>query len=278
MNLSNQNVIHIKKEGIQYLQFKKLLEYKEEIKHAYSLGIDEDYRTATVKMEPLEKSKYEKMINAYNSLCTASGMKIENIVKPNQEHTNCVKAVTKKINKNEPDFNLQQYAKTDGLITEKNDIILATTNADCILMMFFDPVKKVIANTHSGWKGTLQRISIQTIKKMQEEYGCNPRDIICCICPSIRQCHFEVDIEVKDKFEKEFEEIIKATPEIIKENKPKWNIDTVLINKILLEEAGLKPENIMDSGICSVCNSEIMHSYRVEKEGYGVNVALIQKF
>lgn len=277
MDLSNENVIHIKKEGIQYLQFRKLLEYKGEINHVYSLGTDEDYRTATVKMEPLEKAKYEKMINDYNKLCTEAGMKMENIVKPNQEHTKCVKAVTKKINLNVPDFNLEQYSKTDGLVTDKNNVILATTNADCILLLFFDPVKKVIANIHSGWKGTLQRISIETVKKMQKEYGCNPQDIICCICPSIRQCHFEVDEDVKEMFENEFKEIIKTTPEIIKQNKTKWNIDTVLINKTILEEAGLKLENIIDSGICSVCNSDIMHSYRVEKEGYGVNVALIEK-
>ena len=58
-------------------------------------------------------------------------------------------------------------------------------------------------------------------------------------------------------------------------DKKKWNIDTVLINKIILEQKGLKPENIIDSGICSVCNSDLIHSYRVEKQGYGLNTALI---
>ena len=58
-------------------------------------------------------------------------------------------------------------------------------------------------------------------------------------------------------------------------DKEKWNIDTVLINKIILERAGLKKENIIDSGICSVCNKELIHSFRVEKQGYGLNTALI---
>ena len=67
--------------------------------------------------------------------------------------------------------------------------------------------------------------------------------------------------------------------EIIEEKIPnkKWNIDTVLINKIILQRAGLRPENIVDSGICSVCNSNIIHSYRVEKQGYGLNTAIISK-
>ena len=58
-------------------------------------------------------------------------------------------------------------------------------------------------------------------------------------------------------------------------DKEKWNIDTVLINKIILELAGLKKENIIDSGICSVCNKEQIHSFRAEKKGYGLNTALI---
>ena len=64
--------------------------------------------------------------------------------------------------------------------------------------------------------------------------------------------------------------------EIIAEMIPnqKWNIDTVLINKILLQRIGLLEENIIDSGLCSVCNKEQIHSFRVEKEGYGVETAM----
>ena len=164
------------------------------------------------------------------------------------------------------------------MITNKPNLILSTTNADCILMLFFDPVTKTIANAHSGWKGTLQRISIKTVEKMQKEFNCKPENIICCICPSIRKCHFEVDIDVKEMFKKEFEDIqISKSIDMMEKqkNKEKWNIDTVLINKILLEQKGLRPENIIDSGICSVCNSDLIHSYRVEKQGYGLSTAII---
>ena len=177
----------------------------------------------------------------------------------------------------EPDVNLEEYAETDGLITNKKNIMLATTNADCILLLFFDPVKKVIANVHSGWKGTIQRISTETVKKMIETYKCNPQDIICCICPSIRKCHFEVRKDVYELFYSEFKEL-KDIEDIItkKADEDKWLIDTVKINQTILEEMGLKKENIIDSGICSVCNSSKIHSYRAEKEGYGLNTALIE--
>ena len=277
VDLSNENVIHIQKEGVEYLQFRKLLKYKDIINHAYSIGIDKNYRTAKPNKEKLAEEDDQKALQDYKNLCQAIDSQPEHLVKTNQEHTDKVKAVQEKVNFNEPDFNLEQYNKTDGMLTNQKDIMLATTNADCILLLFFDPVKKVIANTHSGWRGTLQRISIKTIEKMKEEFNCRPEDIICCICPSIRKCHFEVEREVKENFEKEFQDIQNIN-EVIKETIPnqKWNIDTVKINQIILQKEGLKPENIIDSKICSVCHSDLIHSYRVEKQGYGLNTALIE--
>lgn len=278
MDLSNENVIHVKKNGIEYLQFKKLLEYENDISHAYSLGIDRNFRTAKANKEKLDKNVYDKTIEDYKHLSNQIGLNYINIVKSNQAHTDEVKLVKNKIKKDEPDFNLEEYTKTDGLITNKRNIGLSTTNADCILLLFYDPIKKVIANTHSGWRGTLQRISVKTVEKMKKEYNSNPEDIICCICPSIRKCHFEVDKDVKDMFEKEFQDLGKENLENIIEEKikdKKWNIDTVLINQIILEKVGLKKENIIDSEICSVCNKDLIHSYRVEKEGYRLNTALI---
>lgn len=277
-DLSNENVIHVIKDGIQYLQFRKLLEYDDAITHAYSLGIDTNFRTAKPDKQEIPKEEYEKAINDYKKICNELNTNYLNVVKTNQEHTDNIQIVNTKMNKNYMDVNLEQYNDTDGLITSKKNLILSTTNADCILMLFFDPVTKTIANVHSGWKGTLQRISIKTVEKMIKEFNCNPKDIICCICPSIRKCHFEVDKDVKDMFEKEFVDlqINKDTDIMEKQNgKEKWNIDTVLINKIILENAGLKEENIINSGICSVCNSDLIHSYRVEKQGYGLSTALI---
>ncbi len=278
MDLSNENVIHVKKNGIEYLQFKKLLEYEDDISHAYSLGIDRNFRTAKANKEKLDKDIYDKTIEDYKHLSKQIGLDYINIVKSNQAHTDEVKIVKSKIKKDEPDFNLEEYTKTDGLITNKRNIGLSTTNADCILLLFYDPIKKIIANTHSGWRGTLQRISVKTVEKMRKEYGSNPEDIICCICPSIRKCHFEVDKDVKDMFEEEFQDLGKENLENIIEEKikdKKWNIDTVLINQIILEKVGLKKENIIDSKICSVCNKDLIHSYRAKKEGYGLNTALI---
>ena len=279
MDLSNENVIHVEKEGIQYLQFRKLLKYSDIITHGYSLGIDKNFRTARANKQKLPEQEAKKAIKDYENLGKCIDIKLNKMVKPNQAHTEKIKIVEKHILENEPDFNLEVYDKTDGLITNKKDIALATTNADCILLLFFDPVNKVIANVHSGRRGTIQRISVKTVQKMVNKFNCKPENIICCICPSIRKCHFEVENDVKEIFEKEFKDLkIEQNNDIMEKqkDKEKWNIDTVLINKILLKQEGLKQENIIDSGICSVCNSDLIHSYRVERQGYGLATALIK--
>ena len=241
MDLSNENIIHVNKNGVQYIQFRKLLEYSDIIRHAYSLGTDVNFRTAKVNKQQLLRNEYELAINSYKNLCDSIGSNYINTVKTNQNHTDTIKIANKKIKEDEPDFNLEEYKETDGLVTNKKNLILSTTNADCILLLLFDPIKKVIANVHSGWRGTLQRISTKAIEKMEKEYNCNPKDIICCICPSIRKCHFEVEKEVKYMFEEEFKNIIEKN-NIITEtiSSKKWTIDTVLINQIILEEKGLK--------------------------------------
>lgn len=280
MDLSNENVIHVKKNGIEYLQFRRLLEYKDKIKHAYTLGINNDFRTLTPDKKELPKERYEKNINTYKKFFEEVNDDYTKIIKPAQDHTDEIKVVKNKKYNDIPEFETSDYFKTDGLITNKKDIILETTNADCILLLFYDPVKEVIANVHSGWKGTIQRISVKTVEKMKNEFGCNPEDIICCICPSIRKCHFEVDRDVKEMFENEYKDLKNdQLCDIIQEKIPneKWNIDTVLINKIILQKAGLKEENIVDSGICSVCHSDLIHSFRIEKQGYGLCAAFIEK-
>ena len=276
-DLSNENVIHIRKDNIEYLQFRKLLEYPE-IKHIYSLGINRDYRTSKANKEPLSIEKYKEAIDNYKELCNQIDDSYLNVVKADQIHSDNIEIVEKKkINGKTENLNIAEVKNIDSLITNDGNILLATTNADCILFLMYDPKNKVIANVHSGWRGTVQRISVKTIEKMRKIYNSNPKDIICCICPSIRKCHFEVDENVKNIFQNEFQDLDMTNIIEKAKNKEKWFIDTVEINNLILQKEGLKKENIIDSKLCSVCNHDIIHSYRMEKETYGVNVALIGK-
>ena len=272
MDLSNEHVIHIKGEDCEYLQFRKLLQYSDIISHGYAIGIDKNYRTARAGDKKITSEEYNLAVASYKKICNELDLNYNDIVKTNQNHTDNVRKIEEKVSKDKPDFSV--YKETDALITDKPNLVLSTTNADCILLFLFDPVKKVIANVHSGWKGTLQRISVKAVKKMQQEYGCNPIDIICCMCPSIRKCHFEVDEDVYKMFNDEIKDL-KELDDIITKTGDKWHIDTILINRIILNQMGLLKENIIDSGICSVCNKDIIHSFRAEGENYGLNTAII---
>lgn len=68
----------------------------------------------------------------------------------------------------------------------------------------------------------------------------------------------------------EIDDIIKKSP-----NNNKYYIDTVLINKVILKRRGLTCENIIDTGICTACNVDKMHSYRKERKSCGRNLSLM---
>ena len=273
-DLSNENIIHVQKEDIEYIQFRKLLKYRE-IAHCYTLKkLDFGFHQNVGKYMENVKTSYDK-------ICKEIGIQRKDIVRPIQTHTNHVMVVENKVNKDEMDICLNRYQDIDGVITNKSKLGLSTTNADCILFLFYDPVKQVIANAHSGWKGTFSKIAVEVIKKMEETYHSDPRDIICCMSPSIRKCHFEVDDDVKELCENIFQytnrldEIIKVGR--IVEGKQKYLIDTILINQILLEDMGIKTENIIDSKICSVCEPERIHSKRASGTNtWGLGTAIIE--
>ena len=265
MNLSNENIIHIKKNDIEFLQFKKLLEYPNVI-HAFSL-------------KPLNyKARIDRELD-YKKLFEVLNLDYNSLVKPNQTHSDNVIILENKLNLDKPDIGLEYLDDVDGIITNKNNLILSTTSADCICLIFYDDKNKVIANVHSGWRGTFQKIAQKTAIKMIEHYGCKAEDIMVFIEPSIRQCHFEVDEDIMLKCKEIFNYTNKIN-DIIKigrtvDGLQKYNIDNILINKFILQEVGILGKNIYDSNICSVCNNELIHSRRADGEDYGLATTIV---
>jgi len=258
LDLSNENMLHIKDGDIEYLQFRKLLEYKDKINHCYTLKTNnKDYKQ---EKDNNYKELYEKLNLDYEGFS-----KIEY-----QAHSDLVEIVEDKN---------QFFNNIDGLLTNQKGISLSLRFADCTPILFYDPIKNVIGNIHSGWKGTVQKIGQKGLEKMIKEYNCNVKDIICLIGPCIGMCHFEVGEDVKEIFENTFsyfgnlENIIKKGE--LKEDGQKYFVDTTLINRMLLEEIGVLPNNIIESNICTVCNKDYMHSYRADKENSGRNTAII---
>lgn len=273
-DLSNNDIIQKQKDGIAYLQFRRLLEYPE-VKHMYVLK-NGDFN---FKRKDESKEETEKLRRTYEMVCNLEQMDANRVVRPNQNHTDCIKAVGENILENGPAMYLQELDNLDGIMTNEKNIVLSTTNADCLLLLFYDPKVKAIANIHSGWKGTFKKISTKAVCKMQEVYGSNPNDLLCFMTPCLGKCCFQVDEDVKILCEEKFaytnrlQDFITNIGEV--EGKNKYTIDNVAINRFLLEDAGLKSENIVESGICSLCEKDQIHSRRAEGPLYGVGTALI---
>lgn len=272
-NLSNENVIHVKNGDVEYIQFRKLLEYSDVLTHCFTL-------------RPLDFSGFdnyeankEKVEDSYKKICNELNIEYSNLCRPKQTHTDVVKTIE---DGDEGIYNKKFY-DVDGLVTNKKNKALVFCFADCTPLLFFDPVKNVISNVHSGWRGTLQTIGKNAVEKMVGDYKCNSKDIICCIGPTIRQCHFEVDEDVKDLFYNKFKDEIEIEKYIVgvaplgdPQIKHKYYIDTVGINKQILLNIGLKEENIIDSKICSVCDEDKIHSYRAHGNSSGRNISIME--
>ena len=258
---NDEIIIKESNDGLKYIQFKTLLKYG--IKHAYTMKTDGINYNFDSKSNLHDKS--------FEKICSEIGVKYEDVLEPRQTHTDHVMCVNKKLERDE-------MQDTDGLITDTKGLVLTTRNADCILFMFYDPVKNVIANVHSGWKGTFKKIAEKTVVKMINNYKCNPEDILCFVSPCIRKDHFEVDEDVKELCEGIFGFMdVNDFIEIgeIKDNKQKYMIDLVKINKNLFLQLGIKEKNIIDSDICSMCNSDVIHSARTDGLDGGRGIALI---
>lgn len=271
-DLSNDAMVHKKGKEIEYLQFRKLLEY-EELVHAYTLsknGFD------VGSNDTYEDSK-KRIYDNYEKLAKELQIDINTIIKPYQTHTSMVKCIKEKPDK--ITISPKELTNVDGLVTNQKEITFLLSFADCTPIYLYDPVKKVIGDIHSGWKGTLEGIGRVAIRTMIHEYDCNPHDIICCFGPHIKKCHFEVGEEVANAFKtkytdmKQIDEIVVYTGE--KEGAKKYHIDTQKINENIMLEMGLLKENIIDSGICSVCESTYMHSYRAQGKSAGRNTAVL---
>lgn len=149
----------------------------------------------------------------------------------------------------------------DGLVTDKPEIPLMTFYADCVPVYFYDPVKKVVAMNHSGWKGTVKNISSHMIETMKREYGSMASDVICAIGPSICQACYEVSADVAEAFQKAYNEKEYASMMIDKGN-GKYQLDLHRANYFNLINSGVPDEHIAVTDICTCCNPELLFSHR----------------
>ena len=200
-----------------------------------------------------------RVLENFKRIGASMGVAVEDMVLSKQTHTTNVRVVTKEDN-GKGVMRERNYTDVDGMITNVPGICLVTSYADCVPLYFVDPVKKAIGLSHSGWRGTVGKIGKVTIEKMGELYGTKPEDIVACIGPSICQKCYEISEEVAVQFKEAFPDNIKEI--LIDKGNGKYQLDLWECNRINFKEAGVLPENIKVTDICTCHNTDVLFSHR----------------
>lgn len=197
----------------------------------------------------------------------------ERSVMSRQEHTDIVRIIS------EDDLGKgylkpRDYTAIDGIVTDIANVPLVTLFADCVPLIFLDPQKKVIAASHSGWKGTVQQIGKRTVEKMREHFGCDPKNILAAILPCIGKCCYEVDQPLYDAFSKV--DCLDVNEVMTPKGNGKYMLDLVKANERILLSAGILPKNLTLSDVCTCCNADTLHSHRATGGNRGNLAAVIE--
>lgn len=203
----------------------------------------------------------ENVIENYKRVSKAMNVSYRNLVLSDQVHDTKVVYVDKTYVAGE---RLEKkLSRIDGMVTDVPGIMLATSYADCVPLFFADPVKRVIASSHSGWRGTAGFIGSKTIKKMEEQFGSQPGDIECIIGPSICQDCYEVSEDVINEIKRVYPENTWDDIFYCKNKaEKKYQLDLWAANFHQLMLAGLKKEKIYISGLCTCCGNMVLFSHR----------------
>ena len=207
----------------------------------------------------------------FDRFCAAIGVGAEDVVISAQTHTANVRIVTA-ADRGQGITREKEYTDVDGLITDDPNVVLCTQYADCVPLLFVDPVKRVIATSHAGWRGTAAGIAAVTVEKMAEAFGCDSGDILAGIAPSIGKCCFEVDTPVYEAFCKVpvFDEGC-----FTDDGNGKYHIDLQEVNRRWMLRAGLRPEHITVTDLCTKCRPDVFWSHRITGDARGSLAAFI---
>lgn len=212
----------------------------------------------------------EAVLENYRRLAQALSVREDSFCFSNQTHTTNVK----RVGKEDAGTGMGEKAFTDidGLITDEAGVVLTTFYADCVPLFFVDKKHHAIGLSHSGWRGTVNRMGRVTIEAMHREFGSEPSELVCAIGPSICQDCYEVSADVAEEFIREFKG--KDREILIDKGKGKYQLDLWRANEIVLKEAGVSQKQIAVTNICTCCNPDLLFSHRATQGKRG-NLAAV---
>lgn len=261
------------RDALAYLTFNKLDEIPY-LKHAFStrLGGVSVGEFNSMNMSFNRGDLDENVTENYRRLCSAIDVRFENLVASVQDHHTFVRRVTSK-EKGIGIYKPRDLESVDALITNEKEVALVTYFADCTPLLFVDTENKAVGAAHAGWRGTVGKIGEETVRRMGEEFGTNPRNIIATIGPAINKCCYEVDEPVAEKFR---ELNLDSDKFIFPKSSGKYMIDLIETNRQILVSLGIPNENIVLSDVCTRCNHDLIWSHRATGGKRGGMCAVLQ--
>lgn len=251
-----------KEQGVTWLSFPALTETGL-VRHGFStrLGGVSQGCFSSMNFAFTKGDNPEHVMENYRRMAQVLGVDPQRMVLSHQTHTTHVRTVTGD-DAGKGVMRERDYQDVDGLVTDVPGLTLVTFYADCVPLYLVDPVHRAIGLSHSGWRGTVNRMGKVTLERMAREYGTDPADVIACIGPSICQDCFEVGEEVAEAFREAFAERYHRELFCRKEN-GKYQLDLWRANEIIFAQAGVPAGQIHTTDICTRCNPKLLFSHRI---------------
>lgn len=161
----------------------------------------------------------------------------------------------------------------DGLATAMPNRLLSLSTADCLPVLLFDPVRRVVSAVHAGWRGTVANIAGKAVAEMVSTYDSNPQDLLVGFGPAIGPCCFEVERDVVEAVgaNTAFKDRV-----LQQKTESKWQLDLTELNGLQLIEAGVSPARMATTGLCTSCLPNLFFSYRRDKtKGAGMQSGIM---
>ena len=170
----------------------------------------------------------------------------------------------------------RDYEGIDALITDEKGIILSCFSADCVPILFYDPVHKAVGACHSGWRGTKGKILQNVVEEMRKHFSSNPAEILVAIGPSICKEQYVVSEDLALSFLEDYPDLGEDTASPIQRiSKDKFQLDLWDLNRRIALDCGIKEEHISISGYCTMENPELFFSHRYSQGRRGLQGAFI---
>ncbi|MBF1272950.1 peptidoglycan editing factor PgeF [Oribacterium sinus] len=170
----------------------------------------------------------------------------------------------------------RDYEGIDALITDEEGIILSCFSADCVPILFYDPIHKAVGACHSGWRGTKGKILQNVVEEMRKHFSSNPAEVLIAIGPSICKEQYVVSEDLALSFLEDYPDLGEDTASPIQRiSKDKFQLDLWDLNRRIALDSGIKEEHISISGYCTMENPELFFSHRYSQGRRGLQGAFI---